>query len=260
MFEALYQVHRILVTHDPTQVRIADLEECMGGMAQFFFKDYFYENAERGKYWDYNFFLDRPWSPEGREMVQYPADRAALFGYVYDGGDEDYLKKGYDAFVAYQVYALGKSYPYWTEAQAQALMYAHQVTPPDRVWSRVKPSVQDHGNHRYTLTWTTPPGAEKYRIKFSNKPIVDRLGFDKTDQSWQYDPDHYTPRYYATLYGGDVLPRADGSTHSITIDVSKAISEHNAKRGRTQGEIGYVDYHPSASYYFDVRCYAPATR
>ena len=260
MFEALYQVHRILVTHDPTQVRIADLDECMGGMAQFFFKDYFYENAKGGRYWDYNFFLDRPWSPEGRQMVRYPADRAALFGYIYDGGDEDYLKKGYDALVAYQVYDLGKSYPYWTEAQAQALMYAHQVTPPDRVWSHVKPSVQDHGNHRYTLTWTTPPGAEKYRIKFSNKPIVDRLGFNKTDQSWQYHPDHYTPRYYATLYGGEVLPRAAGSTHSITIDISKAVSEYNSKRGRKKGEIGYVDYYPSAPYYFDIRCYAPATR
>jgi hypothetical protein len=253
MFEAIYQAYRIFKLYDPNYVRLADLEECMGGMAQFFFKEYFDGNATGGKHWEYNFPVTKPWISPGKNMVRYPADRAALIGYMYDSGDSEYLKKGYSALAAYQYYDLGKSYPYWTEAQAQALMYARKIAPPTAVWKPITITVKKDSSASYTLQWQVPPGVQQYRIKYSTKPIVNWLNYNKLDMTWGYDPESYTPRYYATLYDGKVIPLQQNSTQSVTIDIPAAIAEFNSNRKRTEGQIGYVSYDPAATYHFDVR-------
>lgn len=137
-FEALYQVYRILQTYHPDYPRLADIEEMLGGMAQFFYQEYFYAEATDGRYWQYNYPLYQVWQPPEKGMISYPADRAAVWGYIYDGGDKTYLQRGAQAFAAYQYSAIGsgplrargESYNWFSELQAQALMHAVQVQTP----------------------------------------------------------------------------------------------------------------------------------
>lgn len=265
-FEAIYQVYRVLKTYDPNNVRIPDIEEMLGGMAQFFFREYFYDDAANA-HWDYDYRLGVPWSLEtAGDMSSYSADRAAVWGYIYDGGDVSYLTKGGRATQYYQYSAIGggatpartEHYNWFTEAQAQALMYADQIAPPANTWKPLAVSVKHNGGHNYTLSWTVPAGAERYRIKFGTKQIVNYLEYDKFTATFPvYDPSRYMPRYFATVYdeGETIVPGTPGTTQTVTIDVPSAIAAFNSARGRTAGQIGFVNYERSAIYHFDVRCY-----
>ena len=74
----------------------------------------------------------------------------------------------------------------------------------------------NNGGGAYTLSWTVPSGAYAYQIKYSTKPIVEWLGFDKDTRAYQYDPASYTP-FFAASNISNPAPATAGSTQSVTV-------------------------------------------
>jgi Bacterial Ig domain/Abnormal spindle-like microcephaly-assoc'd, ASPM-SPD-2-Hydin len=80
----------------------------------------------------------------------------------------------------------------------------------------------DNGGGSYTISWTVPPGAQSYRIKWGPKQIVDWIGFDPINNVFTGDPVNTMPWFAATNIPTVPAPAAAGSTQSITIVTGKA--------------------------------------
>ena len=88
----------------------------------------------------------------------------------------------------------------------------------------VSVQVKNLGNGSYTRSWTVPAGAIRYRIKCSDKTIVDWIGFDPANNSFLGDP----TKTWAWFASADVLnppePAAPGTIQAFTVtglDASK---------------------------------------
>ena len=69
----------------------------------------------------------------------------------------------------------------------------------------------------YRLTWTVPSGAQSYRLKYSDKNIVEWLGFDAVTNRFGTDPATALPWFAATEESGAPSPAAVGSTQTYDI-------------------------------------------
>jgi hypothetical protein len=49
----------------------------------------------------------------------------------------------------------------------------------------------DHLDGSYTLTWTVPPSAQRYQLKYGPHPMVPNLNYDKYSRTFQYPPAAY---------------------------------------------------------------------
>jgi hypothetical protein len=133
-------------------------------------------------------------------------------------------------------------------------MHAVQVQTPRQTWQPVEVEVEVLGNNSYRLSWQVPENCYGYRLKFSDKPIVNWLGYNKYDQSYKFDPDKYTARYAAAVYDNVPSPLKAGSRQTLTIaDMSKVIADYNSRRGRQADQIGYLPLNETGRYYFDLR-------
>ena len=84
-------------------------------------------------------------------------------------------------------------------------------------WQNLPITKKDNGGGSYTLSWTVPAGALRYQIKYSDKQIVEWLGFNKATRLYQYDPSQYTAFFAAKNISNNPVPAAVGTTQSITL-------------------------------------------
>ena len=67
-----------------------------------------------------------------------------------------------------------------------------------------------------TISWTVPPGAVSYRIKYSNNKIVDWLNFNPATNTFGLDPNANTPWFAATDVPNTPIPNAAGSSQTYS--------------------------------------------
>jgi len=80
------------------------------------------------------------------------------------------------------------------------------------------PVTVKNGDGAYQLSWTVPTGALSYRLKYSNRTIVDWLNFDPVTNTFGVDPNANVPWFAATDLDSVPAPAAAGTiqTHTVT--------------------------------------------
>ena len=222
LFEAIYQVSRIMDDLDWTYSRKPEMADCMLGMAHFFFDEYLDRDPNPKNRPDdigflYNYPLDNYITPS--PLTPYDAARAGVFLYQYTG-DKTYLDKAGALLVAITEFATDRS-P--SELQDQALIYTYYNRDRTPIWKDLAIKTISDGKGSYNTSWTVPNSARGYRVKYSDKPIVEWLGFDKIARTYKYDPGQYTAFFAAQNSKEQSTPLPSGSTQSIAIklDASK---------------------------------------
>jgi hypothetical protein len=78
-------------------------------------------------------------------------------------------------------------------------------------------NVANLGDGSYSLTWTVPAGARSYRIKFSDKQIVDWLNFDPVTNTFALDPSSNVPWFAADNVTNVPAPNASGKVQNFKV-------------------------------------------
>ncbi|MFZ2603844.1 MAG: dockerin type I domain-containing protein, partial [Candidatus Omnitrophota bacterium] len=251
--EDMWQVLRVFKRYDKTYPRIEELEDYLFGSSQFVYNELFFvkpDGTDFGYHYKYVLHSANEWQDgtvyTGSYMRKDDTSRGMLIAYS-NTGDPKYLERGKKLLAYGGGLASASPFP------ANDLIYTdlHGI---NGLWSYVNNvSAINNGNNKYTLTWTVPQGATAYKIKFSDKPIVDWLGFNQVTRTYQYDPVNYTAFFAATNIDDESAPLQSGSVQSYTIDIAQAINSYNAARNLSPGNPSYVVYDPSKTYYFSVK-------
>jgi hypothetical protein len=78
-------------------------------------------------------------------------------------------------------------------------------------------TVQDLGSGSNLLSWTVPIGAVSYRLKYSDKNIVDWLNFNPVTNIFAVDPNANVPWFAATDVSNAPVPATPGSTQQYSV-------------------------------------------
>jgi hypothetical protein len=78
-------------------------------------------------------------------------------------------------------------------------------------------ATQNLGGGSYQLSWTVPSGTTGYRVKYSDRNIVDWLGFDQATRTYQYSPSSYVSWFAAQSAAGEPAPLPGGSVQTMTV-------------------------------------------
>lgn len=225
-FEAMYQLWRVMRDPGWNYSRLLELEDYLTGLSKFYLDewietppaDHFLAKPPFNfKYAQhYDLLLDEviPYTGQG-DLVPYSFGRAAVWAYQHTG-NATYLDKGAYMVLEQPAYS-GDSARNPSELQDQAMMYTYLNSASKPKWSTMTVTVQDNGGGSYTLSWTAPAGATKYQIKYSDKPIVEWLGFNNDTQTYQYDPVHYTAFFAANNISNNPAPGISGLVQSYTV-------------------------------------------
>jgi hypothetical protein len=73
------------------------------------------------------------------------------------------------------------------------------------------------GSDTYRLTWSAPAGAESYRVKYSDKNIVEWLGFDPVTNQFTTDPATNVPWFAASDAAGAPPPPIAGTKQAYDV-------------------------------------------
>lgn len=79
----------------------------------------------------------------------------------------------------------------------------------------------DNGGGSYTISWTVPTGAQNYRIKWGNKPLVDWLGFNPNTNAFIGNPATQMPWFAAKNVANLPAPASANSTQSLTVNTGQ---------------------------------------
>lgn len=98
----------------------------------------------------------------------------------------------------------------------------------------------NNGGGNYTLSWTVPAGAQRYRIKWGSKTIVDWIGFDPATNVFLGNPATTMPWFAAPNVPDLPSPAGAGSTQSLTIStgVSGLVASNFSVRAYVAGGGG----------------------
>jgi len=73
------------------------------------------------------------------------------------------------------------------------------------------------GGGSYSLSWVVPAGAERYRIKYSNKEVVKWLDFDPETNTFGVDPSTHVPWFAASDVSNVPAPATAGTTQTFSV-------------------------------------------
>ncbi|TKB82289.1 MAG: fibronectin type III domain-containing protein, partial [Nitrospira sp.] len=168
-----------------------DLEDVLEGLAYFFIKEaYNYPATGRPNVaYGYNKLLGSP----NPGLRVYDSGLLAAWGFERTG-DAQFLSLG--ARLAVNVEedqtAIANS-----EIGLLRLMYDIQHQSEMKV-GLIPLQVSNPSAGTYTLSWTVPTDATRFQIKFSAKPIVANLNYNKGAGAFEFDPSQYTAFWAAT--------------------------------------------------------------
>ena len=92
-----------------------------------------------------------------------------------------------------------------------------ELNPPARL-EPVPVTAKNNGNGSYTLSWTAPKGAVRYRVKYAiGKDVVDWIGFNPGTNQFIGDPNR-TWAWFASTEVSDIpAPGAPGTTQTLVL-------------------------------------------
>jgi hypothetical protein len=78
-------------------------------------------------------------------------------------------------------------------------------------------TAQKTGTGTYRLSWNVPVGAQSYRIKYSDKKIVEWLNFDPVKNEFAIDPHTNTPWFAGSEVANPPTPASTGGTQTFEV-------------------------------------------
>lgn len=256
--EDAWQALRILKSYDNIYPRLEELEDLLLGVSQYIYHESYLENSDGTDFgYPYEYFLHAPntWI-EGTVKIEETdyynymrkdgSSRAMWFAYLKTG-DTKYLERGK------KILAYGGGLASCSPFPAQDLIYT-DIYGLNNIWNYVDIiNVTHNGQNNYTLTWTVPEGTVAYKIKYSDKPIVDWLGYNQMTMKYEYSPDEHTAFFAAVNVDNEPEPAQPGTIQSFSIDIPQAINSYNTSRNLSSDNPSYITYNQNNSYYFSIK-------
>jgi YetA-like protein/Galactose oxidase, central domain len=176
----------------------------------------FQDGCDGGTGLAYQILLDEPNNP-----LTASCDQTVWFNFYvaakYTGDPNAW--NGWKAKFPQQLKRLGGGHNYFDEYGTIIIgtMVDEILRPQVTTLVNVPVKVQDLGNGSASLSWTVPAGALSYRLKYSNKKIVEWLNFDPLENSFGLDPTTNVPWFAAPDINSAPAPGAPGSVQTFPI-------------------------------------------
>jgi hypothetical protein len=245
--EACYEALRMLRQQGDT--RAAALEDLLLGLAQFIKNELFFDNGSAVLQFGflYTYYLDQantslsnPYWAEGFR----PESAARPMHLAYQlTGDTTFLDVGarlligdcggYGSPGVFVTARTPSDYP------GQALIW-YDLNRPAEGWTDLSlDSAVNQGNGTWRLTWTVPAGCRSYQIRYSEKTIVNWLGFNQTSRVYTYLTSVNIPWFAATRAPSNPAPAGVGTSQVFDVTgLDPAKTYHFAVRYQTSGTTG----------------------
>jgi len=203
--------------------RVEALEDYFFGLAEFIYSEWYLTKNGGSAFGDYGYAysyrLDQYNNPsasgEGGASFLRPISSSRPLPFAYEmTGNVKYLDRQAKLLLGDIQYVTDR-----TPSEVASLSYmATDLYRPAGGWQSV-PGVatQDLGGGSYQLSWTAPSGATGYRVKYSDRAIVDWLGFDQATRAYQLPPASNVPWFAAQNVSSEPAPLPAGSTQTMTI-------------------------------------------
>lgn len=230
-YEAVWESLRVLKTF--SYPKIEEIEDYLLGLGQFIYNEmYFEKNGGTPLFTSgigynygylYDYALDSINTPAGNSTItaSYPYLRPISSGrpmtYLYElTGDPKYLEREGKLLVGDMDWVTPRTA---SETKSQAFILTDLKRSTQEVIRTVAGvTATNNGGGSYSLSWTVPDGAVSYKIKYSDKPIVEWLGFNQSTRAYQFDPASYTPFFAALNISNEPAPSLAGTQQSYTIN------------------------------------------
>ena len=261
---AIYQAYRVLNLFNEQDIS-EDLEDILLGWSYFYMNEFIdssyavntgystYEyhiptenEQENTRFGDVNWCLPHSYLITGD--TQFFNKRASINGVVAARGNTDYASGDVQAFIYQDVNRAAPTVGYISAVGSGRIDMGNDISSADI----------SRDAAAYTLSFLTPAnGITKYQIKVSNKPLVENLGFNQINRTYQYNPNTYNNFWAAMNVKDETTPKtSQGQSEAIVVDVSSLISAHNTTYGLTSGDAGFLEYDSETDYYFAIKYFA----
>jgi hypothetical protein len=161
----------------------------------------------------YEIFLDRPNSsldPSCSQTVWFN-----FYNYAKYIGDSEFLRDRFSQYIKH-LNGNGSFFAEYGSIFEDAVV--SEVLDPELLQLiNVSAKAERINPTTYRLTWTVPPGAQSYRIKYSDKNIVEWLNFDPVSNQFAIDPASNVPWFAASDALNIPFPATAGATQTLEI-------------------------------------------
>ena len=222
-FEAAWEVYRLMrEAHDS---RVPAMEDYLFGLADFIYNEfYFYTGDPVGQFgYLYSYHLDEvnnsttnQYSPPTPGNIYRPisSSRPLTFAFM-ETGNTKYLDREARLLLGDIQYVTNRT-P--TDYSSEAFMETDLYRPVTGWYNLPGVTVTSLGGGSYRLSWTVPAGTTGYRIKYSDRTIVDWLGFDQSTRAYAYPPSANVAWFAAANSPSPPpAPLPAGSAQSVTL-------------------------------------------
>ncbi len=203
--------------------RVEALEDYFFGLADFIYNEFYLTKGGGTALGDYGYaysykldeYNDPNASGEGGASFLRPisSSRPLLFAYQMTGNPK-YLDREAPLLLGDIQYVTTRT-P--SEYATLAIMAVDLHRPPAGWFPVPGVTTQNLGGGSYQISWTVPAGTTGYRIKYSDRTIVDWLNYNQTTRSFQYSPATNVAWFAAENVTNEPAPLPAGSTQSYTI-------------------------------------------
>ncbi len=199
--------------------RVRDVLE---GMVRFVAHELWFEYSQNAGNFGFPYRISADSAPPADIRTQedwYGGTREAYLTFVYGyllTGEQEFLRKG-ELLLKSSAYNPPSSYWFQDLPDRQTLQHLLQHSGEYARWRDLPLTVQNNGGGSYTLSWTVPPGARQFWIKYSDKQIVPWLNFDRYTRQYQYNPGQYVPFFAAQNLPNEPTPAQPGTVQTLTL-------------------------------------------
>ncbi|MFZ5955570.1 MAG: putative Ig domain-containing protein [Nanoarchaeota archaeon] len=188
--EDVWQGLRVIKEFDPSYPRIEEVEDYLLGIAQFTYNEPYRELGGDNFGYIYDYFLYVPLNNDPTKIYKIfysenntynlnnflrkdDSSRLMLLAYQKTG-ESKYFERGR------KLLADGGGTPSSNPFAANELIY-NDIYGDKGVWTYLDTFATNNSGNDYQISFIVPENARTYQIKFSDKPIVDWLGFKWTE-------------------------------------------------------------------------------
>jgi hypothetical protein len=221
-FEAIWEGLRLMrEAHDP---RVQDIEDYLLGLADFIYNEWYFDfGSSLGQYgYLYSYHLDEvnnlstnPYYPPNGGNIFRPisSSRPLTFAFLQTGNPK-YLDREARLLIGDISYVTNRT-P--TDYSSESYMATDLYRPVTGWYAVPGVTATSLGGGSYQLSWTVPAGTTSYRIKYSDRNIVDWLGFDQATRSYALPPASNVAWFAASNSSNPPAPLPGGSVQTITL-------------------------------------------
>ena len=219
LYRALQLLYDELPWSDPNKSRVGDV---LTGISWFTYHELWFDYGQTAGDFGYPYLynLDNPPPADVRTVDAWWGGMREIFEVTAKGyeltGDSRFLTRVQKMLKNCAYNTMGV---YWYQdypgLQQMLYLVKNQATQP--IWQPLPLSVTRNNNGSYTLSWTVPKEARRIQIKYSDKQLVEWLGFDRKARTYQYNPVTHQAYFAAMTLANVPLPNAAGTQQSMTV-------------------------------------------